>query len=211
MGGKIVLLDLDEPEAKCYIKICVPQEACEHTSFVEMYYIYFIYRLGLALHLDSSGTAVRIRKVKHDDRSDSRHCLMQTWEAGSKRNQRRKMRLSINAQQQTVQPYSCWKEFDVSVSALPNELPTSICHHLYYLKWPLLTQGIFMYWPSWALESSSPGQFIPHWMIMKGNRIITGFLLSRGGKNVVVGISPSQEWLLITEQGIWIIWFSVYK
>lgn len=107
MGGKIVLLDLDEPEAKCYIKICVPQEACEHTSFVEMYYIYFIYRLGLALHLDSSGTAVRIRKVKHDDRSDSRHCLMQTWEAGSKRNQRRKMRLSINAQQQTVQPYSC--------------------------------------------------------------------------------------------------------
>ena len=53
MDGKIVLLDLDELEAKCYIKICMPQEACEHRSFVEMYYIYYIYRLGLALHLDS--------------------------------------------------------------------------------------------------------------------------------------------------------------
>lgn len=39
-GGKIVLLDLDELEAKYYIKICVPQEACEHRSFVEIYYIY---------------------------------------------------------------------------------------------------------------------------------------------------------------------------
>lgn len=68
-----------------------------------------------------------------------------------------------------------------------------------------------MYWPSWALESSSPGQFIPHRMIMKGNGIIIGFLLSGGGKNVVVGISPGQEWLLITEQGIPIICFSVYK
>lgn len=84
----------------------------------------------------------------------------------------------------------------MSWSALPNELPTSICHHLYYLKWPLLTQGIFIYWPSWALESSSPGQFIPHWMIMRGNRITIGFILSGGGKNVVVEISPSQEWLL---------------
>jgi len=99
----------------------------------------------------------------------------------------------------------------MSWSALPNELPTSICHHLYYLNWPLLTQGIFIYWPSWALESSSPGQFIPHWMIMRGNRIIIGFILSGGGKNVVVEISPSQEWLWIIEQGIQIIWCYTYK
>lgn len=85
----------------------MPQEACEHRSFVEKYCIYYIYRFGLALHLDSSGTAVCIKKVKHDDRYDSQHCLIQTWEEGSKRNQRRKMCLSITAQQQTVQPYSC--------------------------------------------------------------------------------------------------------
>lgn len=97
-----MLLDLDELEAKYYIKICMPQEACEHRSFVEMFSLYRIYRFGLALHLGSSGTAVRIRKVKHDDRSDSQHCLTQTWEEGSKRNQRRKMCLSINTQQQTV-------------------------------------------------------------------------------------------------------------